>query len=174
MGHHPSKSQPVSSLLLPHTYLQRQLISGGASGIGRSVAHVFMDDGAKVAILDIGEDRVKKAVDEIIAAGHTADDVVGIVCDVTNNDRVKEAVAEVVAKFKKIDCVVCCAGIGAVNAGCVILNLNGLFKWSKLLTFFATATPLKLPKNNSGKTWTPSSTSAKPVCGEWSRLACLT
>ncbi len=40
-----------------------------------------------------------------------------MVCNVTDNDAVKAAVAQCVAKFGKIDCVVCSAGIGAVNAG---------------------------------------------------------
>ncbi|KAI9027677.1 short-chain dehydrogenase/reductase SDR [Hyaloraphidium curvatum] len=91
------------------------LISGGASGIGRAVAHVCADDGAKIAILDLGEDRIAKAVAEIVAAGTPKEDVVGLVCNVRDNERVKEAVEEVAAKFGRIDCVVCCAGIGAVN-----------------------------------------------------------
>jgi len=93
------------------------LISGGASGIGRSVSHVFIDDGGKVCILDLGQERISKAVAEITAAGHSADEVLGVECNVTDLEAVNAAVAQAVAKFGRIDYVVCCAGIGAVNAG---------------------------------------------------------
>lgn len=128
--HSKAKMAPQKLSKLNHSVSGKvALISGGASGIGRATAHVFVDDGAKVAILDLGEDRVKAAVDEIVAAGYSADNVLGLVCNVRDNDRVKECVAEVVAKFGHIDIVVCCAGIGAVNAGYTVDAKEEDFWW---------------------------------------------
>mgnify|MGYP006146085021 CR=1 FL=1 len=32
-------------------------VTGAASGMGRATAHLFADEGAKVAVIDLGEDR---------------------------------------------------------------------------------------------------------------------
>ena len=41
------------------------LVTGAASGMGRATAHLFSDEGAHVAVTDLGEDRVRTVVDEI-------------------------------------------------------------------------------------------------------------
>ena len=43
----------------------RELDNGAASGMGRATAHLFADEGARVAVVDIGEERVQAVVDEI-------------------------------------------------------------------------------------------------------------
>lgn len=51
-----------------------------------------------------------------MGAGYSKDVVIALPCDVTNNDQVKASVGAVVEKFGRIDHVINCAGIGAVNA----------------------------------------------------------
>jgi 3-oxoacyl-[acyl-carrier protein] reductase len=84
------------------------VITGAASGMGRATAHLFADEGAKVAVLDLGDERVAAVVDEITSAGGTA---AGWVIDVSDGERVIEVIDEVVAAFGPIDILVNNAGI---------------------------------------------------------------
>ena len=45
------------------------IVTGAASGMGRATAHLFADEGAKVAVVDLGDDRVQAVVDEITRRG---------------------------------------------------------------------------------------------------------
>lgn len=57
------------------------LVTGGARGIGRGVADAFMREGASVAIIDLKQERVDKAVAEMTADGGTALGLSGNVAD---------------------------------------------------------------------------------------------
>ena len=48
------------------------LITGAGSGIGRATAHLFADEGARVAVTDLAADRVDAVVDEITEVGGQA------------------------------------------------------------------------------------------------------
>ncbi|MGM0503840.1 MAG: SDR family NAD(P)-dependent oxidoreductase, partial [Bacteroidota bacterium] len=41
------------------------LITGGSGGIGASVAKMLVDEGAKVMLVDINEDALKEAINDI-------------------------------------------------------------------------------------------------------------
>ena len=84
------------------------IVTGAASGMGRATAQLFADEGAKVAVIDLGEDRVQTVVDEITAAGATAQ---GWALDVSSRDDVARVVDEVRAAFGPIDILVNNAGI---------------------------------------------------------------
>lgn len=86
------------------------LVTGAASGMGRATAHLFADEGAKVAVTDLGADRVQAVVDEITAAGGTAQ---GWVLDVSNEGEVDRVVGEIVAAFGSLDLLVNNAGMVA-------------------------------------------------------------
>ena len=47
------------------------IVTGAASGMGRATAHLFADEGAKVAICDIDGDAIQAVADEISEAGGT-------------------------------------------------------------------------------------------------------
>lgn len=70
------------------------LITGAGSGIGQATAHLFADEGARVAVTDLGDGRVGAVVDEITGAGGTAR---GWEFDVTNAETVNRVVTEVAA-----------------------------------------------------------------------------
>ena len=55
------------------------IITGGASGIGDAVGRIFAANQAKVLLVDIDEDRLKKVVASIPRPGAT---VVGVNADV--------------------------------------------------------------------------------------------
>ena len=84
------------------------VITGAASGMGRSTAHLFADEGAKVAVLDRTEEGVAAVVAEITGAGGTA---AGWVVDVTDADRVRQVVAEIVEQLGPPDVLVNNAGV---------------------------------------------------------------
>ena len=83
------------------------LVTGAASGMGRATAHLFADEGAKVAVTDLGAERVQAVVDEITGAGGTAH---GWVLDVTDQAAVDSVVAEIVQMFGSLDILVNNAG----------------------------------------------------------------
>jgi len=84
------------------------MVTGAASGMGRATAHLFADEGAHVAVTDLGADRVQAVVDEITEAGGSAH---GWVMDVADAEQDKRVVSEIVDKWGHLDIVVNNAGI---------------------------------------------------------------
>ena len=68
------------------------LITGAGSGIGRATAHLFADEGARVAVTDLGDGRVDAVVDEITEAGGRAR---GWILDVTDAESIDRIVKDV-------------------------------------------------------------------------------
>jgi citronellol/citronellal dehydrogenase len=79
------------------------IVTGAASGMGRATAHLFADEGARVAVVDLGADRVQAVVDEIASAGGEA---AGFVTDVSDPAQLHRLVDDVVARFGGIDILV--------------------------------------------------------------------
>jgi 3-oxoacyl-[acyl-carrier protein] reductase len=89
---------------------KRAVVTGAASGMGRATAHLFADEGARVAVVDLGEERVGAVVEEIRSV-HGPDAAQGWVADVTDGERVHRLVAEVVGALGGLDILVNNAGI---------------------------------------------------------------
>jgi NAD(P)-dependent dehydrogenase (short-subunit alcohol dehydrogenase family) len=84
------------------------LITGGASGMGRSEAAIFAREGAKVVVGDVLEADGRQVVAGIAAAGGEARFVK---LDVTSEADWRQAVEATVASFGKLDILVNNAGI---------------------------------------------------------------
>jgi 3-oxoacyl-[acyl-carrier protein] reductase len=84
------------------------LVTGAASGMGRATAHLFADEGAQVAVTDVGADGVARVVEEIRAAGGSAR---GWVMNVGDDADVARVIPEIAAAFGRLDIVVNNAGI---------------------------------------------------------------
>ncbi len=84
------------------------VITGAGLGQGRSTAHLFADEGAQVAVTDLGQAEVDAVVSEITDAGGVA---AGWVMDVSNQARVQTVMDEVAERFGGIDYLVNNAGI---------------------------------------------------------------
>lgn len=82
------------------------IITGAASGIGLATARRYLDEGARVAIADIGADRVRLACDQL-----GGDSVAGHVVDVTDRVQIDAMVADVKRRWGRIDVLVNNAGI---------------------------------------------------------------
>lgn len=84
------------------------IVTGGASGIGRAIAHTFAKEGAIVVIADIDLPSSEKVVDEIKSLRGKAQ---AIKTDVTKSAEVNQLVGKTLDTFKKIDILVNNAGI---------------------------------------------------------------
>jgi NAD(P)-dependent dehydrogenase (short-subunit alcohol dehydrogenase family) len=82
------------------------LITGGGSGIGRAVVDRFIEEGARVGVVDVVKDRLTE-----LAAAY-GDRVACIHGDVTKIENNRRAVKETVAAFGKLDVFVANAGLG--------------------------------------------------------------
>ncbi|MFM7536321.1 MAG: SDR family NAD(P)-dependent oxidoreductase [Acidimicrobiales bacterium] len=88
------------------------VVTGAASGMGRATAHLFADEGAHVAVVDLGEARVAAVVEEITGAGLSGK---GFVCDVADPVAIHTLVDDVVAAFGGLDILVNNAGVAIVG-----------------------------------------------------------
>jgi NAD(P)-dependent dehydrogenase (short-subunit alcohol dehydrogenase family) len=88
------------------------VITGGASGIGLAAAMRFARLGMKVAIADIGADRLRDAETKLVSiASGGAADVMTMAVDVSNLDNVKELESAVRKRFGGADILMNNAGI---------------------------------------------------------------
>ena len=84
------------------------VVTGAASGMGRATAHLFADEGARVAVVDQAAAGVERVVAEITDTGS---DVAGWAIDVTDGDAVVAGTHEMAARFGGIDILVNNAGV---------------------------------------------------------------
>ena len=87
------------------------IITGGAAGIGKETAKVFLQEGAKVLLVDID----KKALEETVEAFNSPN-VAHCTADVSKADAVKEYVRAALDKFGKIDVFFNNAGIEGTSS----------------------------------------------------------
>ena len=79
------------------------LITGGSRGIGKEIARVFLEEGAKVMITSKDPKRLESAANELGASFVEA--------DIQKENEVKNVVKNTIEKFGKIDILVNNAGI---------------------------------------------------------------
>jgi NAD(P)-dependent dehydrogenase (short-subunit alcohol dehydrogenase family) len=85
---------------------RRILVTGAASGIGRSTADLFIQEGARVALAD-RDAKVEEVATELGG--------LGLVCDVTDETSVNQTVAATAKAFGGLDGVVNAAGVAPVD-----------------------------------------------------------
>jgi 3-hydroxybutyrate dehydrogenase len=87
------------------------VVTGAASGIGKEIAKIYFDQGAKVAIADLNLDAAQAVAREFDPSGERA---IAVAMDVTNEEQVDAGIAQVADKFGGIDVLVSNAGIQIV------------------------------------------------------------
>lgn len=85
------------------------VVTGGASGIGYAIARTFIDEGARVAIVDISGERAHSASERLGASGAQ---LIVIAADIADESQVEAMFDEVVERFGRVDVLVHSAGIG--------------------------------------------------------------
>jgi NAD(P)-dependent dehydrogenase (short-subunit alcohol dehydrogenase family) len=109
------------------------LITGGASGMGASMARIFAGEGARVVVADMLDDDGKKLVDEITKANGAA---IFQRLDVTSEAEWQAAIAATLAAYGKLDILVNDAGI----SGSAVDDLFDTAAWERLMAVNATGT----------------------------------
>jgi len=102
------------------------LITGGARGIGRSIALLFAQEGANIVVADVNIEEAQKTAGEIQSLGGQA---MAIGMDVTDFVRVEEALNKILDKTRKVDILVNNAGITKDN---LILRMSQA-EWDAVL-----------------------------------------
>lgn len=102
------------------------VVTGAASGIGRSIAQTLAAEGAAVAIADLQSAAADVVAQEITARGGRA---LAVPMDVTAEDQVDRGIDMVADKFASIDILVSNAGIQIVNP----IEQYAFSDWKKML-----------------------------------------
>ncbi|NLI54917.1 MAG: SDR family oxidoreductase [Clostridiales bacterium] len=103
------------------------LVTGGARGIGQSVATAFAEAGADVAIVDVDFETAQKTAGELIHK--TGRNCIALSCDVTKPDQVNNMISDVVSAYGKLDIAFCNAGI-CINTPAEDMTLE---QWDKVI-----------------------------------------
>ncbi len=85
------------------------IITGAAKGIGWGVAKVFVQEGARVVVVDWDAPVGEKTAAELCQAGGEA---IFVSCDVSQEEQVQAVVAHALQVFGRIDILVNNAGVG--------------------------------------------------------------
>lgn len=85
------------------------LITGGASGIGAATAKLFVEEGAKVVLVDVNEEK-GKAFEAELKAQHA--EALFVKVDITSEEDVANLFKQAVDTFGRVDIVFNNAGIG--------------------------------------------------------------
>lgn len=114
------------------------IVTGAAKGIGQGIAKVFVEEGAKVVVVDWDSEAGIATADELCKSGGEA---IFVKCDVSNEENVKAMIQATLNKFGCINILVNNAGIGVYKSvldtssedwdRCLDVNLKGQFLCSK-------------------------------------------
>lgn len=84
------------------------IVTGSGRGIGKAIAKLFAEHGAKVVVSDIDAAVCEETAKEIEDAGG---EVIHFTCDITKMDQVQEMIDKTVEKWGRIDHMINNAGI---------------------------------------------------------------
>ena len=88
------------------------VITGGGSGIGKSITEVFAQQGASVHVLERDEEASAATLSAIRQAGGKA---IGYACDVSSHEQVSRAFSEIMQQSDRLDILVNNAGIAHIG-----------------------------------------------------------
>ncbi len=114
------------------------IVTGASQGIGEAIAKELVLEGAKVALVDIQEEKLRKVCEEIRGEGGEA---FSYVVDVSLAPRVREVVERIFKEHKRIDHLINNAGITRDSLlvrmkeedwdSVLSVNLKGAFNFSR-------------------------------------------
>ena len=102
------------------------VITGGARGIGLAVAEWFLEQGHRIALLDIDRATLDATATRLADPGR----VLAVACDVSDPEQVDAAVARVVTAFGRIDALVNNAGVAVFKP----IGETSFAEWRQVLS----------------------------------------
>ena len=102
-------------------------VTGGARGIGKSIATALLEAGADVALVDLDITEARKTAGELKGIGPR---VIAIETDVTDQTQVERMVGEIVNAFGALNVAFCNAGI-CINAKADEMTFE---QWRKVMS----------------------------------------
>lgn len=113
------------------------IVTGGASGIGKGVAELFIEEGAKVVVADYDAETGQETADQLNENG----DAIFVQVDVSDTEAAEAMVEKTVEEFGKVDILINNAGVTADGFlskmsedawdKVIDVNLKGVFNCSK-------------------------------------------
>jgi glucose 1-dehydrogenase len=113
------------------------IVTGGSSGIGKAIAKIYLDHGARVVIVDVDEEGLQETREELAKFKGNFLLVKG---DVTKIRDIRKAIRAAM-KWKKIDVLVNNAGVGTISSLIEMseeewdyvlnVNLRGMFLFTR-------------------------------------------
>ena len=123
----------ISKNQSPPLIMKVAVVTGAARGIGLAISKKFLEEGYRIAILDIDQ----KTLSQTMKQDFDTNNVLGLECDVSEPDQVDQSVNRVVDHFGRIDVLVNNAGIAEFKpmlettyeewSRILAVNLNGPF-----------------------------------------------
>jgi 3-hydroxybutyrate dehydrogenase len=103
------------------------IVTGGASGIGRAIAHTFAAEGAYVAVADSNQPAAQSAAIDITQ--YTGTRTLAIHMDVTDEESVETSVERTIGEFGGVDILVSNAGVQWIAP----VDELSLTEWKRIL-----------------------------------------
>ena len=123
----------ISKNQSPPLIMKVAVVTGAARGIGLAISKKFLEEGYRVAILDIDQKTLSQTMKQVFDTNN----VLGLECDVSEPDQVDQSVNRVLEQFGRIDVLVNNAGIAEFKpmlettydewSRILAVNLNGPF-----------------------------------------------
>lgn len=129
------------------------VVTGGADGIGKVVAHRLGKEGAAVALFDINEKKLEATVEEFKRDGIKTK---SYLTDISNETQVSESILQVEKEWQRIDVLVHAAGIVGPTSTKIteypLAEFNKVYEVNLKGTFLITKYTLKImEKSGEGR-----------------------
>ncbi len=85
------------------------IVTGAGRNVGEGIARAFVEEGARVGVVDVDEARTRAVVESI--NGSRPDTALAVRCDVTSSAQVEQMVAQVVQKWGAVNILVNNVGV---------------------------------------------------------------
>ncbi|MBG9983119.1 SDR family oxidoreductase [Aerococcaceae bacterium DSM 111020] len=101
------------------------IITGAAGGIGIATAKLFLDEGARVALVDLSEEDLKETVQSLDVP---AENILSVPADVSKEEDVKNYIQQTIDHFGQVDILFNNAGITGIQTDLTDIKLEDFEK----------------------------------------------